>query len=163
MNGAVCRGTCSCKNAFQPSDSCLCTVLAVHAMSECCRQAPTTPCWVHDQYSQNSSQQSIYCQSENVNIQCNFKTAAFAQVGDIKCAVTPAREYPPKAKQAAAAITNKGFIKCAAIIVLHRLVWLSIMHEVAAMQPAAGWVRRALVTSRICESSDHPRSFAGSQ
>ena len=135
----------------------------VIAMSESCWRAPTTPCWVHDHYSQNSTQQSIYCQSEDVNIQCKFKTAAFAQVGNAKWAVSPTREYPPKAKQAAAAKTNKELTKCAAIMVLNRLVRLSIMHEVAAVQPAAGWVRRALVTPRIRESSDHPRSFAGSQ
>ena len=128
-----------------------------------CRRAPTTPCWVHDQYSQNSNQQSIYCQSEDVNIQCNFKTVAFVQVGDAKWDISPAREYPPKAKQAAAAITNKKFTKCAAIMVLNRLGWLSIMHEVAAVQPAAVWIRRMLVTPRIRKSSDHPRSFAGSQ
>ena len=96
-------------------------------------------------------------------MQCNFKTAAFVQMGNAKWAVSPAREYPPKAKQVAAAITNKEFKKCAAIMVLNRLVQLSIMHEVAAVQPAAGWVRRALVTPRIRESSDHPRSFVGSQ
>ena len=103
------------------------------AMSESCRRAPSTPCWVHDQYSQNSNQQSIYCQSEDVNMQCNFKIAAFAQVGDAKWAVLHAREYPPKAKQAAAAITNKEFTKHATIMVLNRLVWLSIMHEVVAV------------------------------
>ena len=96
-------------------------------------------------------------------MQCNFKTAAFAQVGDAKWAVLPAREYPPKAKQVAEAKTNKEFTKCAAIMVLNRLVQLSIMREVAAVQPAAGWVRRALVTPRIRKSSDHPRSFTGSQ
>ena len=95
-------------------------------------------------------------------MQCNFKTAAFAQVGNAKWAVLPAREYPPKAKQAVAAITNKEFTKRAAIMVLNRLVRLSIMHEVAAVQPAAVWIRRVLVTPRIRESSDHPRSFAGS-
>ena len=96
-------------------------------------------------------------------MQCNFKTAAFAQVGDVKWAVLPAREYPPKAKQVAVAKTNKEFTKHAAIMVLNRLVWLSIMHEVAAVQLAAGWVRCALVTPRKHESSDHPHSFAGSQ
>ena len=96
-------------------------------------------------------------------MQCNFKTVAFAQVGNAKWAVSPTREYPPKAKLVAAAKTNKKFTKYAAIMVLNCLVWLSIMHEVAAVQPAAGWVRRALVTPRIRESSDHPRSFTGSQ
>ena len=127
------------------------------------RRAPTTPCWVHDQYSQNGNQQAIYQQSEDVKMQCNFKTATFAQIGDAKWAVSPAREYPPKAKQVAATKTNKEFTKRTAIMVLNRRVQLSIIHEVAAVQPAAGWVRRALVTLRICESSDHPRSFAGSQ
>ena len=53
-------------------------------------------------------------------MQCNFKTAAFAQMGNAKWAVLPAREYPPKAKQVAAAITNKEFKKGAAIMVLNR-------------------------------------------
>ena len=128
-----------------------------------CRRAPTTLCWVHDQYSQNGNQQAIYRQSEDVNMQCNFKTAAFAQMGDAQWAVSPAREYPPKAKQVAAAKTNKEFTKRAAIMVLNHLVRLSIMHEVAAVQPAAGWVRCVLVTPRIRESSDHLRSFVGSQ
>ena len=96
-------------------------------------------------------------------MQYNFKTVAFAQMGNAKWAVSPTREYPPEAKQAAAAITNKEFTKCAAIMVLNRLVRLSIMHEVAAVQPAAGWVKRALVTPRIRESIYHPCSFAGSQ
>ena len=103
-----------------------------------CRQAPTTPCWVYDQYSQNGNQQAIYCQSEDVNMQCNFKTVAFAQIGDAKWVVLPAREYPPKVKQVAAAKTIKEFTKRTAIMVLNRLVWLLIMHEVAAVQPAAG-------------------------
>ena len=71
-------------------------------------------------------------------MQCNFKTAAFAQEGDAKWAVSAAREYLPKAKQVAAAKANKEFTKHTAIMVLNRLVWLSIMHEVAAVQPAAG-------------------------
>ena len=83
-------------------------------------------------------------------------------MGNSKWAVSPAREYPPKAKQVAAAITNKEFTKHAAIIALNCLVRLSIMYEVVAVQSAAGCVRRALVTPRIRESSDHPRSFAGS-
>ena len=128
-----------------------------------CRRAPTTPCWVHDQYSQNGNQQAIYCQSEDVNMQCNFKTAIFVQTGVAKWAVSPAREYPPKAKQVAAAKTNKEFTKRTAIMTFNRLVRLSIMHKVATVQSAAGWVRRTLVTPRICESSDYPRSFAGSQ
>ena len=49
-------------------------------------------------------------------MQCNFKTAAFAQRGDAKWAVSLAREYPPKAKQVAAAKTNKEFTKCTAIM-----------------------------------------------
>ena len=96
-------------------------------------------------------------------MQCNFKTVAFAQMGDVKWAVSPAREYPPKAKQVAAAKTNKESTKRTAIIVLNRLVRLSYMHEVAAVQLTAGWVKRALVTPRIRESSDYPHSFAGSQ
>ena len=128
-----------------------------------CRRAPTIPCWVHDQYSQNGNQQAIYRQSEDVNMQCNFKTAAFAQMGNAKWAVSPAREYPPKAKQVAAAKTNKESTKLTAIMVLNRPVRLSYMHEVAAVQLAAGWVKHALVTPRIRESSDHPRSFTGSQ
>ena len=96
-------------------------------------------------------------------MQCNFKIAAFAQMGDAKWAVSPAREYPPKAKQVAVAKTNKESTKCTAIIVLNRPIRLSYMHEVAAVQLAAGWVKLALVTPRICESSDHPRSFAGNQ
>ena len=43
MNGAVCRGTRSCKNAFQPSDSCLCSVVAVHAMSKYVGELPPHP------------------------------------------------------------------------------------------------------------------------
>ena len=43
MNGAVYRGTCSCKNAFQPTDSCLCTVVAVHTVSECVGELPPHP------------------------------------------------------------------------------------------------------------------------
>ena len=128
-----------------------------------CRRAPTTPCWVHDQYSQNGNQQAIYRQSEDVNMQCNFKTAAFVQMGDAKWAVLPAREYPPKAKQVAAAITNKESTKHTAIMVPNRLVRLSFVHEVAAAQLAAGWVKRALVTPNIHESSGHLHSFAGSQ
>ena len=132
-------------------------------MSKCCRRAPTTPCWVHDQCNQTGNQQAIYCQSEDVNMHCNFKTVAFVQIGDAKWAVSPAREYPPKGKQVAAAKTNREFTNCTAIMVLNCLVWLSIMHEVAAVQPAAGWVRHALVTPRIRESTDHPRSFTSSQ
>ena len=164
MNEWCCmQGTYSCKNAFQPAASCPCTVLAVHAMSESCRRAPTTPCWVHGQYSQNGNQQSIYCQSEDVNMQCNFKTAAFAQMGDAKWAISPVKEYPPKAKQVAAAITNKESTKRTAIMVLSCLVRVSFSHEVAAVQLAAGWARCALVTPKIRESSNHPRSFAGGQ
>ena len=71
-------------------------------------------------------------------MQCNFKTVVFAQMGDAKWAVSPAREYPPKAKQVAAAQTNKESTKRTAIMVLNCLVRLSIMHEVAAVLPAAG-------------------------
>ena len=84
-------------------------------------------------------------------------------MGDAKWAVSPARECPPKAKQVAAAITNKESTKCTAIMVLNCLAKLSFMHGVAAVQLAAGWARHALVTLKICESSDHLRSFAGSQ
>ena len=96
-------------------------------------------------------------------MQCNFKTAAFSQMGDAKWAVSPAREYPPKAKQEAAAITNKEFTKRTAIMVLNRIVRLSFLHEITAVQLAAGWARHALVTLKMRESSDHPRSFVGSQ
>ena len=125
-----------------------------------CRRAPTTPCWLHDQYSQNGNQQAIYCQPEDANMQCNFKTAAFAQMCDAKWAVLPAREYPPKAKHVVVAITNKESIKRTAIVVLNRLVRLSFLHEVAAVQLAAGWAKHTLVTPKIRESGDHPRSFA---
>ena len=84
-------------------------------------------------------------------------------MGDAKWAVLPAREYPPKAKQVAAAITNKESTKRTAIMVPNRLVGLSFVHEVAAVQLAAGWVKHAPVTPKVRESSDHPRSFAGSQ
>ena len=86
-------------------------------------------------------------------MQCNFKTAAFAQMGNAKWAVSPAREYPPKAKQVAAAKTNKESTKCAAIMVLNHPIRLSYMHEVAAVQLAAGWVKHVLVTPRIRKSS----------
>ena len=88
---------------------------------------------------------------------------AIAQIGDAKWAVSPAREYLPKAKQVVAAKINKEFTKPSAIMIVNCLIWLSIIHKVAAVQPAAGWVRWALVTPRIRESSDHPRSFVGSQ
>ena len=96
-------------------------------------------------------------------MQCNFKTAVFAQMGDAKWAVLPAREYPRKAKQVAVAITNKEFTKHTAIMVLNSLVKLSFLHEVAAVQLAGGWARHALVTPKIGKSCDHPRSCAGSQ
>ena len=63
----------------------------------------------------------------------------------------------------AAAITNKEFTKRTAKMVPNRLVRLSFLHKVAAVQLAAGWARHALVTPKIRESGDHPRSFAGSQ
>ena len=44
-------------------------------------------------------------------MQSNFKTAVFAQVGNAKWAVSPAREYSPKVKQSAAAKINKEFTK----------------------------------------------------
>ena len=128
-----------------------------------CRRAPTTSCRVYDQYSQNGNQQAIYCQSKDVNMQCNFKTVAFAQMGKAKWAVLPAREYPPKAKQVAAAKANKESTKHTAIMVLNRPVRLSFLHEVAAVQLAAGWVKHVSITPKICKSSDHPCSFAGSQ
>ena len=83
-------------------------------------------------------------------------------MGNAKWAVSPAREYPPKAKQVAAVITNKVSRKCTAIMVLNRLVRLSFLHEVAAVQLDAGWARHALVTTKIRESGDHLRSFVGS-
>ena len=43
MNGAVRRGTRSCRNAFQPSDSCLYIVVAVHAISKCVGELPPHP------------------------------------------------------------------------------------------------------------------------
>ena len=43
MNGAVCRGTRNCKNAFQPSDPFHCIVLAVHAMSKRVGELPLYP------------------------------------------------------------------------------------------------------------------------
>ena len=84
-------------------------------------------------------------------------------MGDAKWAVSPAREYMPKAKQVAVAITYKESTKHTAIMVLNHLVRLSSLHEVAAVQLAAGWVKRAPVTPKIHESSDHLRSFMGNQ
>ena len=84
-------------------------------------------------------------------------------MGDAKWAVSPAREYLPKAKQVAAARTNRESTKRTAIMVLNRLVGQSFLNEVAAVQLAAGWVKRASVTPKIRKSSNHPRSFAGSQ
>ena len=43
MTSAVCRKTCSCKNAFQPSDPFHCIVVAVRAMSKCVGELPPHP------------------------------------------------------------------------------------------------------------------------
>ena len=165
MTSAVCRRTCSCKNALQPAEPCLYAVLAVHRACYVRNLLASSHHTLLSTWSTRSKWQSstIYCQSEDVNKQYNFKTAAIAQISNTKWAVSPAREYLPKAKQVAAANTDKEFTKPSAIMIVNRLVRLSIIHKVAAVPSAAGWVRRTLVTPRIRESSDHLRSFTGSQ